>query len=250
MNQLDQADKSDDLEKKASKTKSSESSQACDKLLAEALKGKSEAFKKRVLDFALSCGLSQDDPLFLVLIATGQLEVMLEDAPQTLQLLFKTWNRDLARNLEQVEQVAVERQKVAIDRAAHALIRKAQFAESRKLLTAVFPAGLLLFFILGVGVIMGILMPPWIAGILSGGYTKVQSNTLTWDELEAMKWAISKEGKFARNLIDWNRGYLDNGECVEDAQRLGVILSQYGRKAKSGYCVIWATPSRNRKFVN
>ena len=250
MNQLNQADKSDETDAEASKTESSKSPQASNQLLSEALKGKSEAFKKRVLDFALSCGLSQDDPLFLVLVATGQLEVMLEDAPETLKLLFKNWNRDLARNLEKVEEVAVERQKVAIDRAAHALIRKAQFAESRKLLTAVFPAGMLLFFILGVGIIMGILMPPWIAGILSGGYTRVHANTLTWDELEAMKWAVSKEGKFARNLIDWNRGYLDNGECVKDAQRLGVILSQYGRKAKSGHCVIWATPPQQRKFDN
>ena len=108
---------------------------------------------------------------------------MLEDAPKTLRLLFKTWNRDLAKNLEIVEQVAVERQKVAINRAAHALIRKAQFTESRKLLTSVIPAGLLLFFTLGIGTIMGILMPPWIAGTLSGGYTRVQANTLTWDEL-------------------------------------------------------------------
>ena len=56
-----------------------------DDLLTEALKGKSEDFKKRVLHFARSCGLSQDDPLFLIMIATGQLEVMLEHAPEPLQ---------------------------------------------------------------------------------------------------------------------------------------------------------------------
>ena len=95
-----------------------------DDLLAQALKGKSEDFKKRVLHFARSCGLSQDDPLFLIMVATGQLEVMLEDAPETLQLLFETWNQDLANNLEKVEQVAVQRQKVAINRAAQALIHE------------------------------------------------------------------------------------------------------------------------------
>lgn len=219
-----------------------------DDLLAEALKGKSEDFKRRVLDFVDRSGLSQDDPLFLVLVATGQLEAMLEEAPVTLQLLFKNWNTDLARNLELVESVAVERQKVAIDRAANALIHKAQLREGGKLLTAVFPAGIFLFFILGMGFIMGILMPPWITGVLGGGYTKVQSTLLTWEELDAMKWATSSEGKFARNLINWNRGYLDNGECVKDAQRLGVILSEYGRKAKSGYCLVWAVPPEQRKF--
>jgi hypothetical protein len=220
-----------------------------DKLLAEALQGKSEAFKRRVVDFALSSGLSQDDPLFLVLVATGQLETMLEDAPDTLQLLFKNWNQDLARNLELVEHVAVERQKVAIDRAAHALIHKAQLAEGRKILTAVFPAALLMFFILGMGFIMGMSVPPWITGILGGGYTDVQSNLLTWKELEAMNWAMSKEGKFAKNLIDWNKGYLENGQCLKDVQKLGIVLSQYGRKAKSGHCLIWAAPPEKRKFV-
>jgi hypothetical protein len=218
-------------------------------LLAEALKGKSEEFKHRVMDFALKSGLSQDDPLFLVLVATGQLEAMLEDAPEALELLFKNWSRDLARNLEKVEQITLERQKVAIDRAAHALIQKAQFTESKKLLTAVLPASILLFFTLGIGFITGMLTPPWITGILGGGYTKVQSTLLTWDELEAMKWAMSKEGKFAKNLIDWNRGYLENGECLKDAQKLGIVLSQYGRKAKSGYCVVWALPVERRKFV-
>jgi hypothetical protein len=98
--------------------------QTPDDLLAEALRGKSDDFKRRVLDFVSKTGLSQDDPLFLVLVATGQLEMMLSDAPQTLQLLFQTWNQDLAHNLEQVEQVAIARQKVAINRAVQELIHE------------------------------------------------------------------------------------------------------------------------------
>jgi hypothetical protein len=224
--------------------------QTPDDLLAEALKGKSEDFKRRVLDFAFRSGLSQDDPLFLVLVATGQLEAMLEDAPETLQLLFKTWNRDLANNLEKVEQVAVERQKVAIDRAAQALIHESLLREGRNIINSVFPATVVFFLIFGVGFIAGISIPPWINSVLGGGYTEVQSTTLTWKELEVMKWGMSSEGKFARNLINWNRGYLENGECVKDAQRLGVVLSQYQRKAKSGFCLIWTVPAQERKFLS
>jgi hypothetical protein len=224
--------------------------QTPDDLLAEALKGKSEDFKRRVLDFAFRSGLSQDDPLFLVLVATGQLEAMLEDAPETLQLLFKTWNRDLANNLEKVEQVAVERQKVAIDRAAQALIHESLLREGRNIINSVFPATVVFFLIFGVGFIAGISIPPWITSVLGGGYTEVQSTTLTWKELEVMKWGMSSEGKFARNLINWNRGYLENGECVKDAQRLGVVLSQYQRKAKSGFCLIWTVPAQERKFLS
>jgi hypothetical protein len=219
-----------------------------DDLLAEALKGKSEDFKRRVIDFALRSGLSQDDPLFLVLIATGQLEAMLTDAPETLKLLFNAWNQDLAHNLEQVELVAVERQKVAINRAANALIHESLLREGRSILYSVFPATIVFFLIFAVGFIAGMSIPSWISGVLGGGYTKVQSTNLTWKELEAMKWAISSEGKFAKNLINWNRGYLENGECLKDAQKLGVVLSQYNRKASSGFCTVWVTSIDKRRF--
>ncbi|NJN11739.1 MAG: hypothetical protein HC836_39805 [Richelia sp. RM2_1_2] len=217
-------------------------------LLAEALKGKSEDFKHRVMDFAGKSGLSKDDPLFLVLIATGQLEVMLEDAPETLQVLFKTWNRDLASNLEKVEQVAVERQKVAIDRAAQALIHESLVREGRNIINSIYPAVIVFFLIFAAGFIGGVSIPPWIVGVLGKGYTLVKSNTLTWEELDAMKWAMSSEGKFAKNLINWNRGYLENGECIKDTQKLGVVLSQYNRKAKSGFCLIWTKPPQERKL--
>ena len=223
--------------------------QTPDDLLAEALKGKSEDFKRRVLDFASRSGLSQDDPLFLVLVATGQLEAMLTDAPETLQLLFKTWNQDLANNLEQVEQVAVQRQKVAINRAANALIHESLLREGRNIIYSIFPTTIVFFFIFGVGFIAGISIPPWIDGVLSGGYTNVRSTSLTWKEVEAMNWAMSSEGVFAKNLINWNRGYLENGECIKDAQKLGVVLSQYNRKAKSGFCIIWVAPPDKRRFV-
>ena len=219
-----------------------------DDLLAEALKGKSESFKTRVLHFAHSCGLSQDDPLFLIMIATGQLEVMLEDAPETLQVLFKTWNRDLASNLEKVEQVAVERQKVAINRAAQALIHESLVREGRNIINSIYPAVIVFFLIFAAGFISGVSIPPWIVGVLGKGYSLVKSNNLTWEELDAMKWAVSSEGKFARNLINWNRGYLENGECIKDVQKLGVVLSQYNRKAKSGFCLIWTKPPQERNL--
>ncbi|MEO1433791.1 MAG: DUF6753 family protein [Cyanobacteria bacterium J06633_8] len=220
-----------------------------DELLAEALKGRSEEFKQRVVDFAFRSGLSKDDPLFLVLVATGQLEVMLEDAPQTLQLLFETWNQDLAKNLETVEQVAVQRQKVAINRAAQALIHESLVREGRNIINSIYPVAIVFFLIFGSGFIGGVTIPPWIVGVLGKGYSLVKSNNLTWDELNAMRWAMSSEGKFAKDLIDWNRGYLDNKECVKDAQKLGVVLSQYNRKARSGFCTIWVVPADKRKLA-
>ncbi|BAY86043.1 hypothetical protein NIES267_55490 [Calothrix parasitica NIES-267] len=233
----------------ASKSTEKEEPKTPDELLAEALKGKSEDFKQRVVDFAFRSGLSKDDPLFLIMVATGQLEVMLEDAPQTLQLLFETWNQDLAKNLETVEQVAVQRQKVAINRAAQALIHESLVREGRNIINSIYPAAIVFFLIFGAGFIGGVTIPPWIVGVLGKGYSLVKSNNLTWDELNAMRWAMSSEGKFAKDLIDWNRGYVENGECLKDAQKLGVTLSQYNRKARSGFCTIWVVPPSKRKLA-
>ena len=230
-------------------TEEKEKPKTPDELLAEALNGKSEEFKQRVVDFAFRSGLSQDDPLFLIMVATGQLEIMLEDAPQRLQLLFETWNQDLAKNLETVEQVAVQRQKVAINRAAQALIHESLVREGRNIINSIYPAAIVFFLIFGAGFIGGVTIPPWIVGILGKGYSLVKSNNLTWEELNAMKWGMSSEGQFAKNLISWNRGYLDNRECLKDAQKLGVTLSQYNRKATSGFCTIWVVPPNKRKFV-
>jgi hypothetical protein len=139
-------------------------------------------------------------------------------------------------------------QKVAINRAANALIHESLLREGRSILYSVFPATIVFLLIFSVGFIAGISIPSWIDGVLGGGYTKVQSTNLTWKELEAMKWAISSEGKFAKNLINWNRGYLENGECLKDAQKLGVVLSQYNRKASSGFCTVWVTSIDKRRF--
>jgi len=215
--------------------------------LDAALEGYGDEFKGKVLDIVTKTGLEPDDPLFLVLAATGRLEVLLEDAPDTLGQLFKNWSRELARNLELVESATVERQKAAIAKAAGELISRAEKQEAERLFTSIFPAAGLVLSILGLGFILGMSVPPWLQGVWGGGY--VESNTsLTFNQLQALRWAESGEGKFARNLMRWNTGYLDTKECLKDPQRLKVILNLNGRKAYSGFCVVWTVPPNERKF--
>ncbi|MBW4629012.1 MAG: hypothetical protein KME49_26765 [Brasilonema octagenarum HA4186-MV1] len=217
---------------------------AIDELLAAALVGKSEEFKKRVWDYVGKSGLAPDDPLFLVLVATGRLEVLLEDAPDTLEQLFKNWSKEISRNLELVESATIERQKLAIARAVADLIKKAEQQEAQRLFTSIVPATGLVLAILGLGIILGMSIPPWLEGGLS------EPQRLTINQLEALRWAESNEGEFARNLMKWNAGYLDNFECQKDAQSLKVTLTQGNRKASSGFCILWTVPPNERKFVN
>ena len=223
-------------------------------LIDEVLEGKSEDFKKKVLDYVLSCGLDPKDPLLLLMVGTGRLQTTLEDAPKALDVCLESWTRELSKSFDTVEKLLIERQKVAISNAALSLVndvvQKVNISESKKIRTAIIPASLILGFALTIGVFLGVVLPPWLRGVFGGGYSQVRANTLTWQEVNAMRWGLSKEGKFAKNLINWNKGYLDNGQCLGDAQKLGISFSEYGRVAKSGYCVVWATSPDKRKFKN
>lgn len=211
-------------------------------LLDKLIEGKSEEFKRKVLELVARTGLGPDDPLFVVLLATGRLEVLMEETPQALEALFTSWTREIRRSLDLVEQATLERQKSAIASAASALIRKAERQEASRLLKSLVPAAGLLFAVLGVGFCMGLTVPPY----LGGGY--VENMKITSDQAQVLRWAQSKEGKFARNLIDWNRGYLDNLECLKDAKRLGVKLQLGTRRASSGFCTVWTQPPNQRQF--
>lgn len=227
-----------------SKLVNEDNTTSIDELLTAALVGKSEEFKKRVWDYVGKSGLVPGDPLLLVLLATGRLEVLLEDAPDTLEQLFKNWSKEISRNLELVESATLERQKLAIARAAADLIKKVEQQEARRLSTMILPAAGLVTAILSLGFILGMSIPPWLEGGLS------QPQRLTMNQLEALRWAESNEGKFARNLMKWNAGYLDNKECQKDAQSLKVTLTQGNRKASSGFCILWTVPPNERKFEN
>lgn len=60
----------------------------------------------------------------------------------------------------------------------------------------------------------------------------------TQEQVEALRWATSAKGKFARNLMKWNSDSLTDLEYKKDVQRLGVTLEVAGRPATSGLCTI------------
>lgn len=211
-------------------------------LLDKLIEGKSEEFKRKVLELVARTGLGPDDPLFVVLLATGRLEVLMEETPTALDALFTSWTRELRRSLDLVEQATLERQKSAIASAASALIRKAERQEASRLLKSLVPATGLLFAVLGVGFCLGLTVPPF----LGGGY--VEDMKITARQAEALQWVESQEGKFARNLIVWNKGYLETKECTKDVKRLNVKLLLDGRSATGGFCTVWVVPPGERQF--
>jgi hypothetical protein len=177
------------------------------------------------------------------MVAVGQLQFLLEQSPKDLRLLFEQWSEQLYDKLKDTERVAVKSQQAAISAAVRSLLQKTEWEQQTRWFTAVVPAAGLLVGALGVGILLGMAVPVW----LQGGYVG-PSRRLTVAQTEALQWAMSQEGKLARNLMRWNAGMLDSLECLEDAKRLKVTLKVQGRSAKSGFCVLWVVPPTQRQF--
>ena len=65
------------------------------KLLDRVLQGLDASQRARVLDLVVRLGIEPDDPLFLISLATSQLQVLVEDAPKDWAELFGTFLTEL-----------------------------------------------------------------------------------------------------------------------------------------------------------
>jgi hypothetical protein len=215
-------------------------------LLDIALEGQSEEYRRKVLELAFKGKIEPTDPVFLILLATGRLEVLIQGSPkpEDFELAFDRWVGRINKTLASYERVAVEKQEEQIAEAVNSLVRQ---TELRRVATSarslVVAAGILLT-TLGIGALMG-----WMGLLWSqGGFAPGEPVHLTQEQAEALRWATSGEGKFAQNLMKWNSDSLTNLECKKDVKRLGVTLEVAGRPANSGFCTIWVEPVEKRKF--
>ena len=216
-------------------------------LLDIALEGQSEEYRRKVLELAFKGKIEPTDPIFLILLAAGRLEVLIQESPkpEDFELAFDRWVGRINKTLAACERVAVEKQEGQIAEAVNSLVRQ---TELRRVATSagslVVAAGIMLT-TLGIGALMG-----WMGLLWSqGGFAPGEAVHLTQEQAAALRWATSGEGKFARNLMKWNSDSLTNLECKKDVRRLGVTLEVAGRPATSGFCTIWVEPVERRKFT-
>ena len=82
-------------------------------LLDIALEGQSEEYRRKVLELAFKGKIEPTDPIFLILLATGRLEVLIQESPkpEDFELAFDRWVARINKTLASYERVAVEKQK-------------------------------------------------------------------------------------------------------------------------------------------
>lgn len=212
----------------------------------EQLLGKVEPdAEAKILRIVDAFGMGKDDPIFLLLLANSSVQVLLEQAPNQLQHTFEFANQKALDRIESYEQAArrgVERQ---VSEAVNTLIQKAGASKAQVTAKSLVAAGAIALGLLWVGLIGG-----W-------GYSQWrQSKTvldpsgprqLTLDEAEALKWALSEEGRYAESLMGWNEDLL-GGDCQQQVQDLGVTIQMGTQKASSGFCLVWTHPPDEREF--
>jgi hypothetical protein len=83
-------------------------------LLDRALADQPPATKARVLDLVLKLGVSPEDEFWLIFIALGQLQVLIEDSPNDWQTLFEDFQQELSQwtttNIQTLELLASKTQ--------------------------------------------------------------------------------------------------------------------------------------------
>ena len=203
--------------------------------LNKLLEGKDADFQRRVLAVAVEHGLSTSDPLFLIMLSTGQLQVLLEDKPSELDQLFKRWSEAIYEHLEKAKRTAVSGQEVEIRSMVNRLIKHCESKE-RSRLVVMLPAIGLIVAAIGFGVLTGLSVPVW----LGGGYASGKPKLLTVEQVESLRWLKSPQGRLARNIVTWNSESLSNLNCTNNPEQRAVVNNAKGKyiARKSDYCLL------------
>jgi hypothetical protein len=207
-------------------------------LLERLLEGRNEEFKRKVFQLVSQTGYSEGDPLFVILLATGTLQTLLNEKPAEIEAMFDRWFTSITKSMDVVEKEIVERQKTAIAQAAGDLIKKAEREESTRFFKSVLPGAIAASAVLLVGFVAGMTVPQ----ALKGGY--VVGQNLTADDVDSLRWANSSDGKYARQLMAWNADYLK--VCDRDASKMPMKLQMGQREATKGFCLLWTRPPEQR----
>jgi hypothetical protein len=222
------------------------------RLLDVVLKERSPEFRNRVYEIVIQTGIEPDDPAFLLMLATGQIEQLLIESPKELSMMFDQWADlihgqldEYSKGLEKYEKAAVKAQQKAIAQSVSDLIRKTAI---EKFLVSFNAVSL----VVAVAASLGLIAIGGVMGIAYANYTRRTVNDLTAEQTTALQWAVSDEGRYAKDLMTWNKKLLavSNGQraCEQDAHALNLTLMVGDRQAATGFCTLWVAPTEERQF--
>jgi hypothetical protein len=212
------------------------------KLLEKLLEGQDAATRAKVMSVVHESGLRESDPLFLLMVANSTVQVLLNQAPNDLRQTFNDCFEKLRLEYGGYEKAALAGMKQDIAKTVSQLVGAAiaKGNEAKNVVTykSLMGAGFITLTVLLVGALFGFGASRWLV--------QMDNRGLTADEVVALKWGQSKEGRYAQQLFDWNPDLM-NGECEARVRELGAMRVG-DRRVTSGYCFLWTQPPSKRKF--
>jgi hypothetical protein len=91
--------------------------------LDELLHTASPDFKSKILEVVNRAGYDASDPLFILLVANAQLELMLHQSPKAFEKIFNNWLVEMRSVHELAERELLNRQKAAISESTAQLVK-------------------------------------------------------------------------------------------------------------------------------
>lgn len=216
-------------------------------LLEEIVNKQGEPEAKAVIRaLAQATGLSENDPLFLLLIGLSPIGITLEKSPNIIKQTFLQCHNQLKRELQDYEKMATQSIEYEVSKSVSALLAKTEVTKAQITLGSFLSAGLIALCLVASGLLGGF-------GIFQKQVAKQRLDPsgavqLTLEEANAMDWAMSPDGQYAKTLLSWNEDLLA-GQCQQQVSELGVTIRVGTRKAKSGFCLVWTEPPEQRKYV-
>jgi hypothetical protein len=235
-------------------------------LLQELLSQHEPDVQAKILEITRRTGINQNDPIFLLLLGTSTIQVLLKTAPKELKQTYEYCHQQVIGHLDQYEKAACRGIEAQVAAMAERLLKKVGEAEeeanpktSEPTAKASQSEG---FFsqlkqnwaplLVGSGTMLIVLA----AGIFSGigwekhaqeqiGLDPAGKRQLTKPEAEALIWATSPDGQYAKQLMGWNDS-LRGGQCQKLVEGLGIEMRYGTQKAKRGYCFVWVVPPEQR----
>ncbi len=204
--------------------------------------GKPESVKARVLEIAYQSGIEPEDPLFVLLAATGSLEVLLDESPKAIKELFETKLQALheeflavAEALKNYEESMMAVQRRAFVKSVEDALKQIEKQKSRQFWATLSDNWL--FVVVGGAAVLGCLLLGGWGGFQLASPPELDPTgprQLSLEEAKALDWALSTEGREAKKLWEWNRG--------------AIAVCKANSKELKGRCAIWIKPPTKSSF--
>ncbi len=199
--------------------------------------------RSRILELVQKTGVQENDPVFLIVVGTAQVQGLLESGPTQLKQTFEYAHQQILGKLQGYEQAARRGVEDSVAKSVESLVQKTTAAKSRVTWFSLCGGCVAIAGVLILGMLLGASYRRF-----TTSYDPAGPRQLTLEEAQSLKWAMSPEGQYAQQIMTWNEDLL-GGECTEQVQDLGVTIQIGTQQAKSGFCLLWIEPPENREFI-